>query len=105
MSRSDTNTVLGHDLLRDELQLFAQLRPVKVYPQLASMSSFKKDHVNGVDVMIVREVSGGVLVGGKDMELESDDSGETRTAYTKEQVRSNREGIFSVATNSSFSYD
>ncbi len=49
--------------LRSELQLFANIRPAMVYPALASASSLKEELVAGLDIVIVRELVGGVYFG------------------------------------------
>jgi 3-isopropylmalate dehydrogenase len=49
--------------LRTELGLFANLRPAILYPQLAAASSLKADVVAGLDIMIVRELTGGIYFG------------------------------------------
>lgn len=49
--------------LRKELELFANLRPVKVVPALASASSLKPEVAGGVDLVIVRELTGGLYFG------------------------------------------
>lgn len=49
--------------LRSELGLFANLRPAILYPQLASASALKPDKVAGLDIMIVRELTGGLYFG------------------------------------------
>ena len=49
--------------LRSELGLFANLRPAILYPQLAGASSLKADVVAGLDIMIVRELTGGIYFG------------------------------------------
>lgn len=49
--------------LRYELGLFSNLRPAMLYPQLASASSLKDEIVAGLDVMIVRELTGGIYFG------------------------------------------
>ena len=49
--------------LRKEMQLFANLRPAICYPALAESSSLKKEVVEGLDIMIVRELTGGVYFG------------------------------------------
>ncbi|MCC7106581.1 MAG: 3-isopropylmalate dehydrogenase, partial [Chloroflexi bacterium] len=45
--------------LRKELQLFANLRPVKLYPELLGASTLKPEVVAGVDCIVVRELTGG----------------------------------------------
>lgn len=49
--------------LRSNLELFANLRPAILYPQLASASSLKPEVVSGLDIMIVRELTGGIYFG------------------------------------------
>ncbi|MGB6908484.1 MAG: 3-isopropylmalate dehydrogenase, partial [Methyloceanibacter sp.] len=49
--------------LRKDLELFANLRPAICYPALADASSLKRDLVDGLDIMIVRELTGGVYFG------------------------------------------
>ncbi|MCP4433107.1 MAG: 3-isopropylmalate dehydrogenase [Gammaproteobacteria bacterium] len=49
--------------LRAELDLFSNLRPAMLYPQLASASSLKDEIVAGLDIMIVRELTGGIYFG------------------------------------------
>jgi 3-isopropylmalate dehydrogenase len=49
--------------LRKELALFANLRPAICYPALADASSLKRDVVENLDIMIVRELTGGVYFG------------------------------------------
>jgi 3-isopropylmalate dehydrogenase len=49
--------------LRKELQLFGNLRPAILYPQLAAASSLKPEVVSGLDILIVRELTGGIYFG------------------------------------------
>ncbi len=49
--------------LRKDMQLFANLRPAICYPALADASSLKPELVDGLDIMIVRELTGGVYFG------------------------------------------
>lgn len=55
--------------VRKELGLFANLRPTKLFPQLASSSPLKQEIVGGgIDLLIVRELTGGVYFGAKKTE-------------------------------------
>lgn len=49
--------------IRSELELFANLRPAILYPQLADASSLKPEIVAGLDILIVRELTGGIYFG------------------------------------------
>jgi len=49
--------------IRKELNLFANLRPALLYPELAGASSLKPEVVSGLDIMIVRELTGDVYFG------------------------------------------
>ncbi|CAC9537638.1 3-isopropylmalate dehydrogenase (EC 1.1.1.85) [uncultured Gammaproteobacteria bacterium] len=49
--------------LRAELDLFSNLRPAILYPQLASASTLKEEVVSGLDLMIVRELVAGIYFG------------------------------------------
>ena len=49
--------------LRSSLALFSNLRPAMLYPQLADASSLKNELVAGLDIMIVRELTGGIYFG------------------------------------------
>ena len=49
--------------LRKDLALFANLRPAITYPALADASSLKRELVEGLDILIVRELTGGVYFG------------------------------------------
>jgi 3-isopropylmalate dehydrogenase len=51
--------------LRKELGVFANLRPVRVQPALASASTLKPEVVEGVDLVFVRELTGGIYFGDK----------------------------------------
>lgn len=59
-SRRPEKGLLG---LRSQLGLFANLRPAILYPQLASASSLKPEVVSGLDILIVRELTGGIYFG------------------------------------------
>ncbi|PID61569.1 MAG: 3-isopropylmalate dehydrogenase [Gammaproteobacteria bacterium] len=49
--------------LRSELGLFANLRPAVLYPELAAASTLKSELVAGLDIMILRELTGGIYFG------------------------------------------
>ena len=53
--------------LRKELQLFANIRPVKTYPSLQHLSPLKAKHLENVDFVIFRELTGGIYFGAKSL--------------------------------------
>ncbi|MEM9941062.1 MAG: 3-isopropylmalate dehydrogenase [Planctomycetota bacterium] len=65
--------------LRAELGLFANLRPALLFPELASASTLKADVVSGLDILIVRELTGGIYFGKpRGIRVEED---QTRTGF------------------------
>ncbi len=57
--------------LRAELGVFANLRPVQVFAELAGASPIKNERLQGVDLMVVRELTGGIYFGEKTRDEES----------------------------------
>jgi len=49
--------------LRKDMQLYANIRPAICYPALADASSLKREYIEGLDLVIVRELTGGVYFG------------------------------------------
>ena len=68
--------------LRKDLGLFANLRPAVCYPALADASSLKRDLVEGLDIMIVRELTGGVYF-GEPKEIVTLENGQQRAVDTQ----------------------
>ncbi len=69
--------------LRKHLGLFANLRPVAAIPSLLSASPLKKEIVEGVDILIVRELTGGAYFGEKE---EGEERASDLSVYTREEV-------------------
>ena len=51
--------------IRSELEVFANLRPVRIYPELADASPLKPERLRDVDLVVVRELTGGIYFGDK----------------------------------------
>jgi 3-isopropylmalate dehydrogenase len=81
--------------LRKELGLFANLRPVRVFPSLENASTLKPEVVAGVDLLIVRELTGGLYFGKKYRENLPD--GSVRAVDTLEYTAFEIERIARVA--------
>ncbi len=75
--------------LRAGLGLFANLRPAILYPQLADASTLKSPVVNGLDILIVRELTGGIYFGEpRGMRTRDDGNGKLSTRWFTERVKS-----------------
>ena len=82
--------------LRKDLELFANLRPAICYPALADASALKRDRVEGLDIMIVRELTGGVYF-GEPKTIEDLGNGQKRAVDTQVYETYEIERIASVA--------
>lgn len=75
--------------LRSGLELFANLRPAKILPQLVDASTLKREVVEGVDIMVVRELTGGIYF-GQPKGIFATETGEKRgvntMAYTESEI-------------------
>jgi 3-isopropylmalate dehydrogenase len=75
--------------LRKELDLFANLRPAICYPALAEASTLKREFVEGLDILILRELTGGTYFGSP-KEIVTLENGEKRavdtTVYTTHEI-------------------
>lgn len=58
--------------LRKELALFANLRPCMLFPGLLQASTIKEEVIRGVDIMVIRELTGGLYFGDKYREKTAD---------------------------------
>jgi len=76
--------------IRADLGLFGNLRPAILYPQLAQASSLKPDLVAGLDLLIVRELTGGIYFGqprGFDTTAEGERRGYDTDVYSESEIR------------------
>ncbi|MBD2594863.1 3-isopropylmalate dehydrogenase [Nostoc spongiaeforme FACHB-130] len=82
--------------LRAGLSLFANLRPAQILPQLIDASTLKREVVEGVDIMVVRELTGGIYF-GKPKGIFETETGEKRGLNTMVYSESEIERIGRVA--------
>jgi 3-isopropylmalate dehydrogenase len=76
--------------IRKELNLFANLRPASLYPELADASSLKPEVVSGLDLMIVRELTGDLYFGqprGIHVNAAGEREGYNTMRYSESEVR------------------
>ena len=74
--------------LREQLGLFANLRPAKLYSELADASTLKREIIEGIDVLVVRELTGGIYF-GKPKGVEATPTGHrgfNTEVYTTEEI-------------------
>jgi 3-isopropylmalate dehydrogenase len=85
--------------IRKGLNLFANLRPATVYPELTSLSPLKEDVVSGTDIMIVRELTGDVYFGTpKGIEIKNGEKyGYNNMCYFESEIRRIAHVAFKVA--------
>lgn len=82
--------------LRKDLGLFANLRPAICYPALADASSLKREIIDGLDILILRELTGGVYF-GEPKEIVRLENGEERAVDTQVYTTHEIERIARVA--------
>lgn len=86
--------------IRSQLGLFGNLRPAILYPQLASSSTLKPEVVAGLDIVIVRELTGGIYF-GQPRGIRETDSGEREGfntyRYSESEVRRIAKVAFELA--------
>jgi 3-isopropylmalate dehydrogenase len=75
--------------IRKDLQLFANLRPALLYPELAASSSLKPEVVAGLDIMIIRELTGDIYFGqprGRRRNAAGEDEGFDTMHYARSEI-------------------
>ncbi|MFL9709939.1 3-isopropylmalate dehydrogenase [Methylobacillus sp. Pita1] len=86
--------------IRKELNLFANLRPALLYPELASASTLKPEVVSGLDIMIVRELTGDIYF-GQPRGISTLDNGEREGVntmrYSESEIRRIAHVAFGIA--------
>ncbi|HET8655295.1 MAG TPA: 3-isopropylmalate dehydrogenase [Longimicrobiaceae bacterium] len=73
--------------IRKALELFANLRPVRCHPEVADASPLRRDLLEGVDLLVVRELTGGIYFGEKRRErLDGEERATDACVYTTREV-------------------
>ena len=85
--------------LRKSLHLYANLRPVKIYPELINTSPLKKEKVEGVDLIVVRELTGGLYFGEPRLRKDNGNTAIDTCIYTKEEITRIAKIAFNLAQN------
>lgn len=70
--------------IRKELQLFANIRPVRIFDALKHLSPLKPERIDGVDFVVVRELTGGIYFGEHQL---NDDSARDINDYSAHEIR------------------
>ena len=86
--------------IRSELNLFSNLRPAILYPQLAEASTLKAEIVSGLDIMIVRELTGGIYFGqprGIHIAENGEKVGINTKIYSESEIRRIAHSAFKIA--------
>jgi len=86
--------------LRKELDAFANLRPAIVYSALADASTLKKEIIENVDIMVVRELTSGIYFGqprGIDKTPGGEEKGFNTLSYTKSEIERIARVAFDIA--------
>ena len=74
--------------IRKALGLFANLRPVKLHPRLVAASPLRPERLAGVDMLVVRELTGGIYFGekGRDRDADGQESAYDTCTYTTGEI-------------------
>ncbi|SHG25633.1 3-isopropylmalate dehydrogenase [Flagellimonas flava] len=84
--------------LRKELGLFANIRPVKVFPKLLKNSPLKPEIISGTDFTIYRELTGGIYFGEKKINAEGTEASDL-CSYTEKEISRIAHLAFKAAKN------
>jgi len=85
--------------LREKLGLYGNLRPVKLFPALADASTLKREVIEGIDIIVVRELTGGIYF-GKPRGIErinGEERGINTEVYTTHEIERIARLAFNVA--------
>ena len=80
--------------IRKELNLFANIRPVRIFDALKHLSPLKPERIEGVDFVVVRELTGGIYFGEHTL---NDDSARDINDYSADEIRRIMRKAFEIA--------
>ena len=86
--------------LRSNLKLYANLRPARIFPSLVDASSLKRELVENLDILVVRELTGGIYFGeprGIEILADGTRKGFNTLVYTEEEIKRIAHVAFDVA--------
>jgi 3-isopropylmalate dehydrogenase len=81
--------------IRKTFELYANIRPVAVYPSLSNATPFKKEVIEGVDIVILRELTGGLYFG--EPKYKKDHYAVDTLSYSREEIERIVEQAFTIA--------
>lgn len=83
--------------IRKALGLFANIRPINTYERLLDMSPLKRDIVEGVDIVFIRELTGGIYFGTPRERRDNGNTAVDTSIYTREEIE--RVGNLAIETS------
>ncbi|MGB1251110.1 MAG: 3-isopropylmalate dehydrogenase [Candidatus Promineifilaceae bacterium] len=74
--------------IRKQMQLYANVRPVKIHPDLADASPLKREKLEGVDMLVIRELTGGLYFGdgGRWIDDNGEEWGKNTMIYSESEI-------------------
>lgn len=87
--------------LRQKLGFYANIRPIKIYKELTDISPLKKGKLNGVDFIIVRELTGGIYFGKPRLRKNNGNTAIDTCVYDRDEIIRIAKVAFTLAKNRS----
>lgn len=83
--------------LRKGLELYANLRPIRIFPMLRDASPLRPERLEGVDLVVVRELTGGIYFGARQEATPANPTAYDTMIYTADEVRRIAHKAFELA--------
>lgn len=83
--------------LRKGLELYANLRPIQIFPQLRDASPLRPERLEGVDLLVVRELTGGIYFGPRQEATEDNPTAFDTMVYSASEIRRIARRAFGLA--------